>query len=97
MASDLNVGVGSIAHILKTAFKNVYDDDEVQRNEIIAREARKIKAAKQAERQIELDAIAEAEAAERTRLDAKKVRKLSVPRSSIASINLEVEPTGMKL
>ena len=95
MASDLNVGVGSIAHILKTAFKNVYDDDEVERNEIIARAARKVEAAKRAEQQIELDTIAEAEATERTRLEAKKVRKVSVPKSPVASIVLEVEPTGM--
>ena len=94
MASDLNVGVGSIAHILKTAFKNVYDDEEVERNEIIARASRKVEAAKQAEQQIELDAIAEAEAAERTRLDSKKVRKLSVPKAPVAPIILEVEPTG---
>jgi hypothetical protein len=97
MEMDSDARVGSIAHILKTAFKNVYEDEKAENDAVIAEVAARAHAAEQAVRLAELAAIVEAETLEKSRLDTKKVRKTSLSRAVAAPVVLDAEPAGVQL
>jgi hypothetical protein len=97
METDSDARVGSIAHILKTAFKNVYEDEKAEKDAIIAEAAARVLAAEQAVRLAELAAIAEAEILEKSKLDTKKVRKTSLTKAVAVPVMLDAEPTGVHL
>lgn len=95
METDSEARVGSIAHILKTAFRNVYEDEKAEKDAVIAEAAAKVLAAEQAVRLAEIAAIAEAEMLEKFKLDTKKVRKTSLTRAVAAPVVLDAEPAGV--
>jgi hypothetical protein len=97
METDSDARVGSIAHILKTAFKNVYEDEKAEKDAIIAEAAARVLAAEQAARLAELAAIAEAEILEKSKLDTKKVRKTSLTKAVAVPVILDTEPAGVNL
>lgn len=97
MDPDSDSRVGSIAHILKTAFRNVYEDEKAEKDAVIAEAAARVLAAEQAVRLAELAAIAEAELLEKSKADVKKVRKTSLTKAVVAPITLDTEPAGVKL
>jgi hypothetical protein len=77
MSSEPIIGVGSIAHILKTAFKNVYDDAQKIEDALFAKEEQKrIEKEAAIKAQEEAAAAAELEAAEKAKADAKKGKKV---------------------
>lgn len=94
MDFESTVGVGSIQHILKTAFKNVYEEEQQVKDAIIAKEAKKVADAEHALRMIELAAIEEAEAAEKAKVVAKGAKRASVSKTVAAAPVVEVIPVG---
>ena len=93
MDPESAIGVGSIAHILKTAFKSVYEEEQQVKDSVIAAEARKIADNEKALLAIELAAIAEAEELEKAKLDPKKGKRVSISKSAIVVPDLL--PDGM--
>ena len=87
MDSESAVGVGSIAHILKTAFKSVYDEEQLIKDATQAAENKRVlyEEAK-ALQAVKLAAIVEAESAAKAKVDVKKDKKNSVAKA--ATLNL---------
>ena len=83
MDSEPAVGVGSIAHILKTAFKSVYDEEQLMKDATQAAEDRRIlNEEARAIQAVKLAAIAEAEGAAKAKADVKKDKKNSVAKGA---------------
>ncbi len=80
-----NAAVGSISHILKTAFKDVYEDHQHRIDAAIAREQKKL-------RDIEEARIAE----ENARLAALKEEEDALAAAEAAKEALKSKPKGKK-
>ena len=93
MDFESTVGVGSIQHILKTAFKNVYEEEQQIKDAILAKEAKRVLDAELAIRALELAAIEEAEAAEKAKLD-KKGKRQSVSKPVPVATIVDIAPVG---
>ena len=72
MKSDANVGVGSIAHILKSAFKNVYEDEKAESDAFAANQLAVREALEHASK---LEDLTKMETVEKARIELKKARK----------------------
>lgn len=86
MDSESAVGVGSIAHILKTAFKSVYDEEQLIKDANEAAENRRLLDAEKAIQAVKLAAIAEAEGVAKAKLDVKKDKKSSVAKGGTPQV-----------
>lgn len=83
MKSDANVGVGSIAHILKSAFKNIYEDEKAESAAFAANQLAVRVALEHASKHEDL---AKTETVEKARSELKKARLLSTVKSPIAAV-----------
>jgi hypothetical protein len=83
MESVAKVGVGSIAHILKSAFKNVYEEEKAERDALAANELAESVASEHATKNEDLIKM---ETVEKSRVDPKKARIVSTPKSPTAAV-----------
>lgn len=81
MESVATVGVGSIAHILKSAFKNVYEEEKAECDALAANEFAENVAVELANKNEDLIKM---ETAEKARIDPKKARIVSTAKSPTA-------------
>ena len=87
--SDANVGVGSIAHILKSAFKNIYEDEKAESDAFAADQlALAVKVA--LEHASKHEDLTKTETVEKARSELKKARVLSTAKSPIAAVQQSV-------
>lgn len=85
MESVAKVGVGSIAHILKSAFKNVYEEEKAECDALAANELAENIALEHANKNEDL---IEMETAEKARIDPKKARIVSTAKSPTAAVQI---------
>jgi hypothetical protein len=83
MESVAKVGVGSIAHILKSAFKNVYEEEKAECDALAANELAESVALEHATRNEDLIKV---ETVEKARIDPKKARIVSTAQSPTAAV-----------
>ena len=83
MESVAKVGVGSIAHIQKSAFKNVYDEEKAECDALAAIELAQSVALEHATKNEDLIKL---ETVEKARIDPKKARIVSTAKSPTAAV-----------
>lgn len=87
MKSDANVGVGSIAHILKSAFQYIYEDEKAESDAFAANQLAVRIALEHASKHEDLT---KTETVEKARIELKKARVLSTAKSPIAAVQQSV-------
>jgi hypothetical protein len=82
MESVAKVGVGSIAHILKSAFKNIYEEEKAECDALAANKFAENVALEHANKNEDL----QMETAAKARIDPKKARIVSAAKSPTAAV-----------
>ena len=83
MESDASVGIGSIAHILGSVFKNIYEDEKAERDAFAANGLADSVAL---EHTIKHEDLTKMEAFDKARIDLKKARIVSTAKSPTVTV-----------